>query len=111
MLEDRSHLPAAPAKPVCRQLGTPALADQLGAARELAPPGPPPMWLRARARRSPRYGGPGRAGLRQYDAAAASLAQAERLAAGGCFAFLAVPWRWLEVTMLVLPGHLAAEQA
>jgi hypothetical protein len=49
--------------------------------------------------------------LRQYDAAAASHAQAERLAAGGCFALIAVPWRWLEVTMLVLPGHLAAEQA
>ena len=45
------------------------------------------------------------------NAAAACLAHAERLAAGGRFAFLAVQLRWLEVTMLMLPSHPAAEQA
>jgi hypothetical protein len=45
------------------------------------------------------------------DAAAASLARAERLAASGRFPFLAVQLRWLEVTRLVLAGYLAAEQA
>jgi hypothetical protein len=56
--------------------------------------------------------GPARLTLGNAGTAAASHAQAERLAASGRFPFLAVQLRWLEVTGLVLAGHLAAaEQA
>jgi len=36
MLENRGHLPVAPAEPVWRQPGTAALAGQIGAVRDLA---------------------------------------------------------------------------
>ena len=55
--------------------------------------------------------GPAGLTLGNTDAAVASLAQAGRLAASGRFPFLGAQLRWLEVTMLVLPGHLAAKQA
>ena len=55
--------------------------------------------------------GPAGLTLGNTDAAVASLAQAGRLAASGRFPFLGAQLRLLQVTMLVLPGHLAAKQA
>jgi hypothetical protein len=56
--------------------------------------------------------GPARLTLGNADAAAADLGQAERRAASGRFPLIAVQLRSLEVTRVVLAGHLAAaEQA
>ena len=92
----QSPHPADPCPPVIRA------AHGRRAERNAAPSATP--------RRSPRWQA-SRADRPQYQRAAASLAQAERLAADGRFAFLAVQLRWLEVTMLMLPSHPAAEQA